>query len=157
VFSSDTPRRRRMKTPFLAALFVAFLVCVPVPAAPAPEPPPPPLRFTARLDRDTYFEREPIFVEWSLTSTADRAVRMDVQDCVAVMSCHDARGGEVSLRPYLPLGSGPGNISVVILNHGETHRSWFDLRRAYQGLTGTGEFTLQVVCRVHYTVVGGNS
>jgi hypothetical protein len=123
-------------------------------AAPAPETPDPPFRLHIGLDRETYFEREGIFLEWRLTCTSDRPISLPVGRRSLRLECTDAAGKEVPLYYAGIKACYFGKPRLFTLNYRESSQHWLDVRRDYMGLVGVGEFTLRLTYTSAYWVEG---
>lgn len=102
-----------------------------------------PVRLSVSLDRRSYLENEPVFVEWALTNVGQTALRMPNLDAGLHLRYRvaDPNG---QTRIGSPLQGSLGEPMVTVLGAGETYRGWVNLLD-YVHIEGTGRSALSAV------------
>src|SRR5262249_55083179 len=146
-----SPPRCLRVVPGMAWAFAALLWAgwaFDVGAAPAPRTEGLELRLS--LDREEYYEREPIFAHWTLTNAGRKPLRvMKIAHLWKFRFECRREGEDKEFLVYTPPAQCVDEVPKVTLEHGSSLKHWSNVRGGYVGLRGPGTFSIRAVCEVH--------
>lgn len=103
------------------------------------------LQLLLSLDREEYYENEPVFVDWAIVNGGAKNARLLNIELPGLIEIHvfDEKGEEIHLLG--PPGDWRRGTRIAVLGVKEAKGYWLDLPAEYDGLRKLGDFRIQLV------------